>query len=87
MSQSADTFLLLTILTLLTVLLIFGMKYFTAARQTQQRLGQEGAYQELADKAAVAQTAGAATLAKLEADMKEMKTKLAGIERILREVE
>ncbi len=87
MTQSADTFLLLTILTLVTILLVFGMKYFSAARQAQQRLAHEGAYQELADKAAVAQTAGAAALAKLESDIAEMKTKVAGIEKVLREVE
>lgn len=87
MTQNADTFLLLTILTLVTILLVFGMKYFSAARQTQQRLAHEGAYRELADKAAVAQTAGAATLAKLEGDVAEMKTKLAAIERVLREVD
>lgn len=87
MTQSADTFLLLTILTLVTILLVFGMKYFSAARQAQQRLAHEGAYQELADKVAVAQTAGAATLAKLESDVTEMKAKLSGIEKVLREVE
>ena len=87
MAQSADTFLLLTILTLVTILLVFGMKYFSAARQTQQRLSHEGAYRDLADKAAVAQTAGVAALAKLEGDVAEMKAKLASIEKVLREVE
>ncbi len=87
MSQSADTFLLLTILTLVTILLVFGMKYFSAARQAHQRLAHEGAYQELADKATVAQTAGAAALAKLESDIAEMKAKVARIEKVLREVE
>ena len=87
MTQSGDTFLLLSLLTLVTILLIFGMKYFFSARQAQQRLAHEGAYQELADKAATAQSTGAAALAKLENDVKEMKTKIAGIEKVLREVE
>lgn len=87
MADRADTILLVTILILVTILLVFGMKYFSAARQTQHKLAHEGAYRELADKAAVAQTAGAAALAKLEGDVAEMKKKIAGIEKVLREVE
>ena len=49
-----------------TVLLVFGMKYFTAARQAQK---------------------DAASLAVMQADLAEIKTRLAAVEKILKTVE
>ena len=46
MANNADTFLLVTILVLVTVLLVFAMKYFAAARQAQLRVTGENAYRE-----------------------------------------
>jgi hypothetical protein len=37
MAEHANTFLLLTILVLVTILLVFGMKYFSAARIVHAR--------------------------------------------------
>jgi Tfp pilus assembly protein PilO len=87
MAEHAHNFFLLTIFGLATVLLVFGMKYFSAARQARLGALGQGAYRELAEKGAVAQSASAASLATLQAELAEVKGRLAAIERILKEVE
>ena len=87
MAEHANTFLLLTILGLVTILLIFGMKYFSAGRQARLRFISEGAYRELAEKGAAVQSASAVSLAAVQADLAEVKLKLTAIEKVLREVE
>lgn len=62
------------------VVLVFFMKYVSAVLQARVRLGQDEAYRELATKAATAQTETAAALAQLQ-------TRLAVIEKILKDVE
>lgn len=80
MAAQANTFLLVTILFLVTVLLIFAMKYFSAARQARARLSEEGGYRELSEKA----TAG---LAAVQAELAEIRARLASVEKMLKEVE
>jgi Tfp pilus assembly protein PilO len=87
MAAHANTFLLITILALVTVLLVFGMKYFSAARSGHARANSEEAYRELADRAVSLQAANAASLAAVQTDFSEMKIRLAAIEKLLREVE
>ena len=79
-------FVVLTILAFATILMIFGMKYFSVARQARLRSAGDSAYRALAEKAAAAEAASAAALASLQADLAEMKTKLASVERVLSEV-
>jgi hypothetical protein len=62
------------------VVLVFFMKYVTAVLQARVRLGQDEAYRELAAKAATAQVETATALGQLQ-------TRLAVIEKILRDVE
>ncbi|WP_422365143.1 hypothetical protein [Pelagibius sp.] len=87
MAEHSGTFFLLTLLTLATVLSVFGMKYFSAAKRARLRAADDGAYRALAEKTSAAQTASAASLASLEADLSDMKTRLAAVEKVLREVE
>jgi Tfp pilus assembly protein PilO len=87
MAAHANTFLLLTILVLVTILLVFGMKYFSAARTVHARASSEEAYRELAEKAVSLQAANAASLAAVQADFSELKIRLTAIEKLLREVE
>lgn len=87
MAEHANTFLLITLLMLVTILLIFGMKYFSTARQTQKRVMEQDAYRTLAEQATAAHSASTALLATLQTDLFEAKTRLASIERILKEVE
>ena len=60
--------------------LVFFMKYVSAVLQARVRLGQDEAYREVAAKAAAAQAETAAALA-------EILSRLAVVERILKEVE
>jgi hypothetical protein len=62
------------------VVLVFFMKYVSAVLQARVRLGQDEAYRELATKAATAQTETAVALGQLQ-------TRLAVIEKILKDVE
>ncbi len=62
-----------------TIILVFGMKYIAQMRQAQTRILAENAYRELAQSASAAQAEAAASLA-------DIKTRLAGIEKVLKEV-
>lgn len=86
MTGHANSFLLLAILGLVTLLLVFGMKYFSAARQARLRSTNEGGWRQLAEQAAASQAASAASLAALQADLSEMRTRLTAIDTVLREV-
>ncbi len=82
-----STFPLLTILLLVTVLLVFGMKYLSAARQAHASTTRENAYRELAAASAAAQSASSAALAAVQADLAEIKARLTSLEKVLKEVE
>jgi hypothetical protein len=62
------------------VVLVFFMKYVSAVLQARVRLGQDEAYRELAAKAATTQAETAAALGQIQA-------RLAGVEKILKDVE
>ena len=63
MIAQTHNFLLPTILLLGTIILVFGMKYLSAARHTRLRLGGDDAFRLMAEKTAAAQSAGAPALA------------------------
>lgn len=60
--------------------IIFGMKYVAAIMEAKVRLKQDDAYRDIAAKAASAQAETAATLS-------EILARLAGLEKVLKEVE
>jgi uncharacterized membrane protein len=70
-----------------TILMVFGMKYLSAARQAQANISREEAYRQLAEKAAAAQSSNAASLLTLQTEVAEVRSRLVSIERILKEVE
>lgn len=86
MTDPASRFLLPTILILATILLVFGMKYLSAARRTGAQAATEETYRRIAERSAEAQSAGAASLAAIQADVAELKARLAALEAILKEV-
>jgi uncharacterized protein YbaA (DUF1428 family) len=61
------------------VVLVFFMKYVSAVLQARVRLGQDEAYRELAAKAAAAQAETAATLGQIQ-------SRLAAVEKLLKDV-
>lgn len=74
-------------LPLATILLIFGMKYFSAAQQAKARLANDEAYRQIAAQAIAAQTETAKTLASIDATLADLKARLSGVEKLLKEVE
>ncbi|MGZ5933766.1 MAG: hypothetical protein ACXWLV_03555 [Rhizomicrobium sp.] len=85
--MSEHLYLLSIGLVLGTILIIFGMKYFSAARQAQSRVLSENAYRELAQKAVAVQSENATSLSSMQAELSEINTRLAAVEKILKAVE
>jgi len=52
-----------------TILLVFGMKYLSAARQARSRVISEDAYRELAQKAVAAQSDNATSLSSIQSGL------------------
>ena len=70
-----------------TPLIIFGMKYSSAAYQARLRSLNEDAYRKLASDAVTAQAGNAATLSAIQSELSEIKTRMASVEKILKDVE
>ncbi|HEY0300325.1 MAG TPA: hypothetical protein VGC36_03285 [Rhizomicrobium sp.] len=85
--MSAWIYLLTLCLPLATVLLVFGMKYVSAAVQARSRARSEDTYRVLAAQAAAVQAETAASLASARTDLAEIKSRLVAIETILKAVE
>ncbi|MES2323975.1 MAG: hypothetical protein V4633_17085 [Pseudomonadota bacterium] len=84
----AEHIYLLTIcLPLGAAVLIFGMKYFSAAVAARARVAGDTAYSELAAKAVAAQVANQAALAGMQAELAKLGKDVGSIEKILKQVE
>jgi hypothetical protein len=70
-----------------TPLLIFGMKYWSATQEAKAQVAEDGAYRKLAADAVTAQSGNAATLAAIQSELSEIKTRMASVEKILKAVE
>ena len=71
-----------------TVLIIFAMKYISAAAfQARSRARSDDAYRELAEKAATVQAQSATSLSAMQTDLSEINARLAAVEKILKAVE
>jgi signal transduction histidine kinase len=87
MADKASVFLLVTILVLVTIILVFAMKYFAALRQTSQRIASDDGYRALADKATRAQETNAELLGTINSALARIEMRFANIEKVLKEVE
>jgi hypothetical protein len=67
--------------------LVFFMKYVSAVLQARARSGQDEAYRELAARAVGTQAEMAATLSSFATVLAEIQSRLAVVEKILKEVE
>jgi len=67
--------------------LVFFMKYVSAVLQARVRLAQDEAYREVATKAAAAQAETVAALRSLGPVLAEIQSRIAGVEKILKQVE
>jgi Tfp pilus assembly protein PilO len=69
-----------------TVLVVFGMKYLSAAAVAGAEGAQAEAYHKLAANAVTAQSGNAATLSAIQSELAEIETRMASVEKILKEV-
>jgi hypothetical protein len=70
-----------------TILVVFGMKYFSAIFQARARMANDALYRALAEKAVSAQSENQAALTAMRADLSRFATSLATVEKILQQVE
>ncbi len=85
--MSENLYLLTICLPLATILLIFGMRYFSAVQQAKARLANDEGYRQLAAKAAAAQADTATALSSIDATLADVKSRLTVVEKVLKEVE
>ena len=85
--MSATVFLLTLGLPLATILLVFAMRSVSAVLQARARLAGDDAYRRIAETAAAAQSDTAQALSAIQAAMSDVMTRLASVERVLKDVE
>ena len=69
-----------------TVVLVFGMRYLSAVTQARARAAGEDSYRQLAEAAAAAQPVTAAALSSIQSTLADVDTRLAAVEKILKDV-
>jgi len=80
-------YLLTLVLPLATILIVFAMRYFALVQQARARLANDDAYRQLAESASAAQSRIATSLAAVEADLSDVRARMAAVETILKAVE
>ncbi len=85
--MTAIFYLLTLLLPLATILIVFGMRYYAAIQQARARLANEDAYRQLAESASAAQSRIATSLAAMEANVSDVRARMAAVETILKAVE
>lgn len=85
--MTAFFYLLTLILPLVTILIVFAMRYYANVQEARARLANDGAYRQLAESASAAQSQIAIKLAAMETSLTDMRTRMAAIETILKAVE
>lgn len=69
-----------------TPTIIFAMKYLSAAVQARAKARADEAYRELAQRAAAAQSESAVSLATVKTELQSIGTRLAAVEKMLKDV-
>ena len=85
--MSESLYLLSISLVLVTILLVFGMRYFSTIQQAKVRNESDEAYRQIAEKAVAAASENTTALASIQAAMADVRTRLTAIEKVLKEVE
>ena len=80
-------YLLTLVLPLATILIVFGLRYYANVQQARAKLANDDAYRQLAAGASAAQSRIATSLAAMETDLSDVRTRMAAVETILKAVE
>lgn len=70
-----------------TIILVFGIRFLQASAVAGADAAHTEAYRKLASDAVTAQSANAATLSAIQSELAEIKSRMASVEKILKEVE
>ena len=84
--MSEHIYLLTLGLPLATLLLVFGMKYWSSAHKARAESASAETYRALSAQSAAARSDNAAALAAIQATLAEMKGRLSEVETMLKEV-
>ena len=85
--MTAILYLLTLVLPLATILIVFGMRSYAAVQQAKARLANDDAYRQLAESASAAQSQIATSLAAMETNLTDVRTRMSAVETILKAVE
>lgn len=69
-----------------TIILVFGIRFLQAAAVAGADAAHSDAYRKLASDAVTAQSGNAATLSAIQSELSEIKTRMASVEKILKDV-
>ena len=69
-----------------TILLVFGMRSFSAIQQAKARLAHDDAYRQVAEKAVATQSETATSLSSIQATLADVRARLTAVEKILKDV-
>jgi hypothetical protein len=70
-----------------TILLVFGIRAYSAIQQAKVRNAADAAYRQIAEKAVTSASENATALVSIQASLTDVRTRLTAIEKILKEVE
>ena len=70
-----------------TIIAVFALRFLQASSVANADAAHTDAYRKLASDAVTAQSGNAATLSAIQSELTELKTRMAGIEKILKAVE
>ncbi len=85
--MSENIYLLTLCLPLATILLIFFMRYLSLALQAWGRKASDDIYRQLAQTTAKAQADAATALSAIDANVADLKARVASVEKMLKEVD
>jgi uncharacterized protein YaiL (DUF2058 family) len=70
-----------------TIVLVFGMRALSAYMQAKARADSGEAYRQIAEKAVAVQSESAISLSSIQESLADIRSRLASVEKILKEVE
>ena len=79
-------YVLTIIAPMITVLCIAALRYVSRIQQARARLADEGAYREVAERAATAEAETASALQSIQAALSDVRARLVSVETILKDV-
>ncbi len=72
---------------LVTILLVFGIRAYSAVQQARVRNASEATYRQIAEKAVASASENSSALASIQSALSDVRTRLTAIEKVLKEVE